>query len=339
MALRARNAAGSRNISLVAENEAQDVRHLLPPEKGGFGLDAMWIDDFHHAARVAVTGVAEAFWSDFRGTAQELVDCALHNALYQGQWSNWQKRPRGTRLLNTPADQLVFFLQNHDQVAYHLKGQRLHQIGGDALARALTVYLLLLPQTPLLFMGQEFFSSSPFFYFTDHAPELQAMVRKGREEFLRRSPSVDRAILKEGFHPPMGEDAFQQSKLKLSERVTHQGAWTLHQVLLRLRRDDAVFSLPVALHLAGEALSEKSLVLRFTGRRADEERVVLLNLGDEVVLEPCPYPLLAPGTGRSWTLMLSSEESRFGGGGTTFSLNEQPWTLPSRCALVLASTA
>src|SRR5262249_45563182 len=84
LATRARAAAGKRRIFLVAENEAQDARHLLPAEQGGFGLDAMWIDDFHHASRVAVTGMAEAFWTDFCGTPEELLACALYNALYQG---------------------------------------------------------------------------------------------------------------------------------------------------------------------------------------------------------------------------------------------------------------
>src|SRR6185503_12479237 len=128
----------------------------------------------------------------------------------------------------------------HDQLANMLRGQRLHLTAGYARARALTTLLLLLPQTPMLFMGQEFFASSPFLYFVDHKPELQKLVQKGRDEFLCQFPSACAAIKEEGYVAPIGDEAFQASKLDWSERTRHKEAVALHQDLLRLRREDPV---------------------------------------------------------------------------------------------------
>src|SRR5262249_34331163 len=99
---RARQAARPRSIVVVAENEPQQVPLLRPAATGGHGVDALWNDDFHHAARVAVTGRHEAYYSDYRGTARELVATARHGFLYQGQRSSWQRKPRGTPTAGVP---------------------------------------------------------------------------------------------------------------------------------------------------------------------------------------------------------------------------------------------
>ncbi|HEX9508177.1 MAG TPA: alpha-amylase family glycosyl hydrolase, partial [Myxococcales bacterium] len=115
-----RAAAGNREIALYAESEAQDILLATPLSEGGRGLDAIWVDDFHHTTRVAINGTAEAYCSDYAGDAQELLACALFNGLYQGQWFGWRKRLRGTPLWRASAAQVLFFLQNHDQIANHL---------------------------------------------------------------------------------------------------------------------------------------------------------------------------------------------------------------------------
>jgi maltooligosyltrehalose trehalohydrolase len=163
-----RRTAQPKPLLLIAENEPQDPRFVRPLADGGMGADALWIDDFHHSARVACTGKREAYCRDYRGTAQELLSCALRNSLYQGQWYAWQAQRRGDSMRGVPAASAVFFLQNHDQVANALRGRRLHALAGPALARAVTTYFLLLAQTPLLFMGQEYFAPQPFLFFTDH---------------------------------------------------------------------------------------------------------------------------------------------------------------------------
>src|ERR1700687_6124505 len=251
---KARAAAGSRPIVLLAESERQDSLLVTPLSEGGQGLDAIWVDDFHHTTRVAITGAAEGDCSDYAGAARGLLAGPVFTLRYQGQWFGWWKRPRGTPLWGASAGQILFFLQNHDQIANHLYGPALHQLAGDALARALTTYFLLLPQTPLLFMGQEFFASSPFLYFTDHAADLQSKVKRGREEFLCQFPSAKRQLEAGGAHPRSGEEAFRASRLPLEEREQPGGALTLHRELLRLRREDPVISRATSDSIRGETL-------------------------------------------------------------------------------------
>jgi maltooligosyltrehalose trehalohydrolase len=333
---RTRAAAGQRHILILGENEPQDVRLLRRPEEGGYGVDALWVDDFHHSAKVAATGIREAYLTDYRGRAQELLSCVLRNSLYQGQYYSWQKQPRGTPLLHRPAKQAVFYLQNHDQVANTLKGDRLHVLAGERVARALTTFWLLLPQTPLLFQGQEFFASSPFLYFVDHHAELQELVRKGRNEFLSQFTSL-RQALEEGYRIPIGEEAFQRSKLDWSEWERHAGAVALHRELLRLRREDAVFARQDLRQVAGATLSEQALVLRYFGSGQEGDRLVILNLGSELRLDPCPEPLLAHPPGNKWKLLLASEQVRFGGQGAPPLPEEGCMRVPGQTALVLAS--
>lgn len=333
-----RAAAGTRKVLLIAENEPQDARIVTPPERGGYGADGMWVDDFHHTARVACVGRSEAYLMDYGGTAQELLSCALRNSLYQGQYYAWQKKRRGSPLLRTPPEHLVFFLQNHDQLANTLRGQRLHIVAGFARARAMTTFLLLLPQTPMLFMGQEFFASSPFLYFVDHKQELQKLVHKGRNEFLSQFQSARQALEAEGFVMPIGDEAFRASKLDWSERERNGEALALHQELLRLRREDPVFAAQDASRIAGAVLSRDALVLRYYGAGQEGDRLLLLNLGAGLDMEPCPEPLLAPEPGKSWRLLLSSEHVRFGGMGAPALPEGGRVRIPGQTALVLAST-
>src|SRR5439155_787619 len=125
---RVREAARGRATLLVAENESQDVTLLRPAASGGHGLDMSWSDDFHHAARVALTGRNEAYYTDYHGTPQELVSAAKWGYLYQGQHYHWQRKRRGTPTRDIAPSALVTYLQNHDQVAHAGRGERLHQL-------------------------------------------------------------------------------------------------------------------------------------------------------------------------------------------------------------------
>ncbi|HYO67265.1 MAG TPA: malto-oligosyltrehalose trehalohydrolase [Archangium sp.] len=334
---RVREAGGKRRLLIIGENEPQDVKLVKPPAEGGYGVDALWVDDFHHSAKVAATGRSEAYLQDYCGTAQELLSCVLRNSLYQGQYYQWQKKPRGTPLLHTEAKHVVFYLQNHDQLANALKGERLHQQAGPARARALTTFLLLLPQTPMLFMGQEFFASSPFLYFVDHPAELQELVRKGRDDFLSQFPSARHALEEEGYRVPFGEEAFRLSKLDWSEHEKNAWALALHQDLLKLRREDPVFAAQDRRNLAGAVLSPHALVLRYFGGEREGDRLVLLNLGTELEVAPCPEPLLAPPPGNKWKLLLASEQVRYGGMGSPSYADETRMRVPGQTSLVLAS--
>src|SRR5262249_10803769 len=145
LARRVRAAAHPRKIILIAENEPQRAELLAPLSDGGCGLHALWNDDFHHSARVASTGRHEGYYHDYRGQAQEFVSAVKRGFLYQGQYYHWQKQARGTPVGAQPAWSLVAFLQNHDQVANTLYGERLHELTSPGRYRALTALLLLAP--------------------------------------------------------------------------------------------------------------------------------------------------------------------------------------------------
>jgi len=212
----------------------------------------------------------------------------------------------------------VHFLQNHDQVANSGHGERLHRLCSPALWRTLTALLLLGPQTPMLFQGQEFACESPFLFFADHAPELAQRVQQGRREFMAQFANL--ALPETAGHLPLpqGLDTFERCKLHHDEREhgTHGLAWELHRDLLRLRREDPCLR---AAHRHREAtdgavLGDEAFVLRFSG--VDDVRLLLVNLGRTLHLDPCPEPLLAPPPGCAWRIAWSSQDPRYGGTGS-----------------------
>jgi maltooligosyltrehalose trehalohydrolase len=282
---RAHAAAGGREIILVGENEPQDTRLLRE-----YGLDALWNDDWHHSARVAATGFTEAYYTDYRGTPQELVSMATLGFLYQGQWYRWQKKRRGTSSRDIAPERLICYLQNHDQVANSATGARLPELTSRRKLHALTALLLLQPQTPMLFQGQEFGARSPFLYFADHEPELAKKVRDGRREFLEQFPSIEGRELA----TPEERATFEKSKLHHDQRDPE--IETLHRELLALRREQ-----PFDAELRGAVLGEQCLALRwFAGGARD--RLLIVNLGEPQRLDPESDPLLAPPAGfERWT--------------------------------------
>ena len=186
----ARQAAGPRSIIMIAENEPQNTDLIRPIEAGGTGLDGVWNDDFHHSAMVALTGRAEAYYEDHGGKPQEFISAAKYGYLFQGQTYFHQSHTRGTPGLDLDPAAFILFVQNHDQVANSARGLRLHQLTSSSRARAMTALVLLMPGTPLLFQGQEFWASAPFRFMADHEPELAEAVRTGRREFLSQFPSL-----------------------------------------------------------------------------------------------------------------------------------------------------
>lgn len=330
---RVRATAGSRRVLLISENEPQHATQLLPVAQGGFDFDALWNDDFHHAAMVAATGRRHAYYLDYLGAPQEFVSSAKRGFLFQGQYYLWQSQTRGEPL-QSALRCCIHFLQNHDQVANSLGGARLHQLTSAARWRALTALLLLGPQTPLLFMGQEFAASSPFLFFADHTAPLNEAVHRGRKEFLAQFPGASSAEGQQSVADPAQESTMQRSKLDWSELNEHTEALSLHVDLLELRRNDPVIALQGESGIDGGVLAEHAFVLRwFHAEHGD--RLLVVNLGIEVQRRPMPEPLLAPPLRHQWVLLWSSEHIRYGGLGLEMPVSERGWHLPGESAVLL----
>jgi maltooligosyltrehalose trehalohydrolase len=332
---RVRDAAPGRSTLVIAENEPQDTRLVRPVDEGGYGMDALWNDDFHHSAMVAATGRSEAYYSDYRGSPQEFISAAKWGYLYQGQRYAWQKKRRGTPGLALGAAAFVNYIQNHDQVANSALGLRLHQVTSPGRYRALTALLLLSPGTPMLFQGQEFAASAPFLYFADHVPELAAQVKQGRADFVRQFPSLATPAMQALLADPADPATFARCKLDLGERERHHQHYALHVDLLRLRREDAAFLCHLPGCVDGAVLGDEAFVLRYFAE-GDEDRLLLVNLGRDLALEPAPEPLLAPPAGKRWRTLWASEEPRYGGCGAAPVERDDGWHIPGHAAVVLA---
>jgi maltooligosyltrehalose trehalohydrolase len=330
-----RDAAGTRRILLIAENEPQHVRLVRPVDEEGYGLDALWNDDFHHSAIVAATGRREAYYSDHDGSPQELVSAAKHGYLFQGQWYRWQRQARGTPARGVTPAAFVTFLENHDQLANSGGGERLHARTSPGRYRALAALLLLMPGTPMLFQGQEFGASSPFLYFADHRPDLARAVQKGRAEFVTQFPSLASRESQEQLPTPHDESTFAASRLDWSEYDRHLPQRQLHTDLIALRRTEPAFRAQAPGGVDGAVLDGEAFALRFMAPDPDDERLLVVNLGRDLDRPSIAEPLIAPPEGCEWTVLWSSEHPKYGGSGTPPVTGPHGWHVAGHSAVVL----
>lgn len=327
---------GSDHITyMVAENELQQMELVEPVEDGGMGLDALWNDDFHHTALVRLTGHNECYYTDYLGTPQEFISCIKYGYLYQGQWYLWKQRKRGTPSLHLNPASFINFIQNHDQIANSAHGLRLHSLTDPGNYRAMTALMLLAPGTPLLFQGQEFAASSPFYYFADHVPDLAELVFKGRRESFKQFATIGTPEIQARLPDPSNIETFNQCKLNFLEREQHSKEYALHRDLLRIRRNDAVLSVPRLGGVDGAVLSNDAFILRYFGDHEEDQRLLMINFGVDFPLSPSPEPLLAPPKGTEWEILWSSEDPRYGGGGTPPLLTNQKWQVFGHSTIIL----
>ncbi|MCM0083250.1 malto-oligosyltrehalose trehalohydrolase [Geomonas sp. Red32] len=330
----ARAAADKRKVLMFAENEPQDRRCLLPAGQGGFGMDAVWNDDFHHAAHVALTGYHDAYYMEYLGSPQELVSSIKWGYLYQGQRFYWQGKRRGSPTAGKGRNRFVHYIQNHDQIGNSAWGARIHTLTNPGALRAVATLLLLSPQTPLIFQGQEFSASNPFQYFADLSPEISEQVHIGRIEFLKQFTNIDNPHIIEAIDKPYDQSTFEQSRLDLSERARNVKVFALYRDLIRLRKSDTVFSEGYNAFIEGAVLGRAAFLLRY--QLKDEYRLLLFNLGRELHLAPAPEPMLAPPEGCRWEVLWTSERIEYGGSGTPAELDtDRFWIVQGNAAVVL----
>ena len=333
----AREAAGKRPVLVFAESEPQDARIVRSPQHGGYGLDYVWCDDFHHLAIVAATGQREGYYADYLGTPQEFVSALKRGPLYQGQFYSWQKQRRGAAAWDVPLQRMVFCLENHDQVANSRDGRRLHQLTSPRRYRALTAVLLLAPQTPLLFQGQEFGASTPFLYFADHEGELRQLVKKGRLNFLAQFVSMG-AEPPADLPDPAEPETAARSRLDWTERERNATHLALHRDLIRLRAQDPVLSAATR-NMDGAVVGPQAFVIRFFAE-GGHDRLLVVNLGTELPLDTIPEPLVAPpDLQRGWSRLWHSEDPQYGGRGAAPLESEVgTWRIPAESATLLAAS-
>lgn len=222
-----------RPLLLTAESDRNDPRLVLSTDAGGFGLDAAWNDDFHHALHALLTGERDGYYADF-GEMQQLAETLEHAWVYRGDYSRERERRHGREPIGLPGDRFIGFIQNHDQVGNRARGERIAELVGLQRAKIAAAVVFAAPFVPLVFQGEEWAASAPFLYFTDHRdPALGDAVRRGRrEEFARFGWDPDEVP------DPQAPATFAASVLDWEERDAgpHAEMLAWHRELTVLRR-------------------------------------------------------------------------------------------------------
>jgi maltooligosyltrehalose trehalohydrolase len=294
-----------RPVVLVAEDERNLDRLLRDRDRGGFGLSGVWSDDFHHHLRRLLAGDRESYFASFSGTTNDLAETIRRGWFFVGQVSPHTGRPRGSDPEGIPPHRFIVCLQNHDQVGNRPAGDRLNHAIGEAEYRAASALLLLVPETPLIFMGQEWAAGTPFLYFTDHHDELGRAVTEGRRAEFAGFSGFAHPASRDRIPDPQAPDTMERSRLRWAERdeMPHAGTWRLYRDLLTIRRQ-------LGAGLRAEAIDQDTIVvLRPVHEEGELLLVVRLRGRGRVEI-----PATITGT-RSWQLLMTSEDPAFAAGG------------------------
>ncbi len=218
-----------RTVSVIAESDLNNIRYITPSSQGGYGLDGTWNDDFHHALHSLITGERDGYYQDF-GSLDDLACAFREGYVYSGRQSIFRRRRHGNSSKGHPPSQFVVFAQNHDQIGNRATGERLSALAPKALKVAAAA-VLLSPNVPLMFMGEEYGETAPFQYFIDHGdPGLVEAVRKGRKnEFLHfgwkpnqiPDPSDQETFERSRIHPGVQKDQSQNDMLRWTRSLIH----------------------------------------------------------------------------------------------------------------------
>jgi len=300
-----------RWVPLIAEDHRNLDTMIRPRWAGGWDLDGVWADDFHHQMRRFLAGDHEGYYRDYQGTADEIATTINQGWFYTGQQSIHLDEPRGTDPVGIEPRRFVVCLQNHDQVGNRAFGDRLHQGIELPAYRAATALFLMLPQTPLLFMGQEWGATSPFQYFTDHDEDLGKIVTEGRRREFRHFLAFVDPEAREKIPDPQAVETFQASRLDWTEsyREPHASLLRLHRALLTLRRDEPVLHTNLPGKHQAVALDDDTLMLsRWDG---DSHFLVLACLRGEGTIDLHEREdLWLPGLMR-WQVVLTTEDAGY----------------------------
>ncbi len=293
-----------RMMYLIPESDLNDSRIVTPRNEGGYGLDAQWNDDFHHAVHSLLTGERDGYYGDFGGIGH-LARAFTDGFVYSGQYSAYRKRRHGNPARHLPAERFVVFAQNHDQVGNRMRGDRLSRLVSFESLKLAAGAVLLSPFLPLLFMGEEYGEVAPFLYFVHHGDEgIIEAVRKGRKEEFAAFGWM-------GEPPdPQDEGTFLRSRPDHALRGTGSHAVLLgfHRELIRIRKTDPVLRRPVREGMEVVPFG-KERALAILRRDGSARTAAVFHFGD------VPAYLALPLPGEGWEKVLDSADVRWGGPG------------------------
>jgi maltooligosyltrehalose trehalohydrolase len=320
----------NRRVHLIAESDLNDTRLLRSPERGGYGLDGQWSDDFHHSLHTLLTGETTGYYEDF-GRVEDLQRAMGEGFVYGGRYSPHRRRPHGNSSREIPADRLVVFSQNHDQVGNRRLGERLGRLTSFEGLKLAAGVVFLSPYIPLLFMGEEYGEVAPFPYFISHGdPELVEAVRRGR----RKEFSAFR--WKQDPPDPQDEATFRSARLdrSLREKEPNRTLHRFYREILALRRSHPVLSRMNKERQEFHSFEEKKILVQRRWEERDEVLAVY-HFGET------PQNLFLPFIQGEWVKRLDSADPQWGGPGTETRPDlrgetEMPLRLSPRSFILLA---
>ena len=294
-----------RRVQVIAESGLNDARLLRDPALGGYGLDAQWSDDFHHAVHVALTGEHAGYYMGYRGT-RDIAKVMAERFVYDGVYSPYHRRRHGAPATDVSAEHFVVYIQNHDQVGNRALGERLSTLLPFDKLKLGAALLLLSPYVPLLFMGEEYGETNPFQYFVSHTdPALVEAVRTGRRKEFKSFGWADRVP------DPQAEQTFARSRLDRAElegAPWHRELLAMYRDLLHLRRTEPALRPGDAhIHVTSDPRDHwLTLVLTPPAGRT-------LRAAFNLSAEACSVPLPPASHADRWICTFSSAHPSYGG--------------------------
>lgn len=290
-----------RTCHLIAESDLNSPKVVKPPELGGYGFDAQWLDDFHHALYVLLNPADQQRYYDF-GAIEQLAKAYSDGFVHSGGWVKFRKRKHGASSAGIAGEKFVVFNLNHDQVGNRAGGERLCMLVDFEKIKIAAAAIMLSPYLPLLFMGEEYADDTPFFYFVSHSDEeLIKAVQKGRrEEFKDFGFDVK-------IPDPQDEKTFQQSKVHWEKRKKkeHQVIWQWHQELIKMRKSLQPLKKFQKKDVEVQVIDPSSFALIRKAADSPEGLLCLFNFSDKEVA----YTISS--TAANLTKILDSKERRW----------------------------
>ncbi|MBD2744432.1 malto-oligosyltrehalose trehalohydrolase [Coleofasciculus sp. FACHB-1120] len=295
-----------RKFYLIAESDLNDVRVIRPKEVGGYGIDAQWNDDFHHALHTLLTGENDRYYEDF-GKVEQLEKSFKEGFIYSGQYASHRKRRHGSYSKDEPGYRFIVFTQTHDQIGNRVLAERLSQLVSLEGLKLAAAAIFLSPFVPFLFMGEEYGEEAPFFYFISHSDkDLIEAIRKSKEEefkvFVGRGEMQD----------PQSPETFQRCQLNWEKRKEgkHKALWEFYQQLIQFRR-----SIPALKKLDKNTLEASSIEadkILFLRRWSETSQIYsIMNFNQKEVTFTANLP------SGNWQKILDSSDAQWMGSGST----------------------